>query len=545
MDLNDYILPLKKWWWLLVAATLVAGITSFGVALTQPPIYQAHTTLMVGQTIDNPNPNSGDFYLVQSLAAAYADMANRDPLRNATMDALGLTWLPDYVVQVVPNSQLIEIQVTDTLPVRAQRVAAELANQLILRSPTNGQTDNSSRQDFINAQLNSLQSQITSTEADITKFQQQLGDLTSAKQIADTQAQINALQAKLGSLRTNYADLLSNTQKGAINSLSVIEPASLPSIPISQSKLKVSLLASLIGFVLAAGGAYGIEFFDRTLKTTNQVEQIFNTPVIGFIAEMEEKGQEGTYFKDHPKSLVAEAFHSLMVNIDLLSSDKPIRTLLISGVEASSGKTTVAANLAYALSQENKNVLLLDADLHRPKVHQILGLPVSPGLSDALLSPETYSTSTVPNEMNNHFQVMTAGNHTGETTGLVMRKIDEFFITLPTSLDLVIIDGPPLLVADATVLASRVDGVILVIRPGHSGMDVARATMEQLRRSGARLIGVVFNRITRTQSEAYGGNVYYSPYHYYSNYLKNDASQKNHLHKKSLKNRIGETLKPK
>ena len=126
MNLDEFILPLKKWWWLLALASIAAGITSYSVAKMQPPVYQVRTTLMVGKTIENPNPTSGDFYLEQSLANVYADMARREPVRNATMKALGLVWLPSYVVQVAPNSQLVEIQVTDTNPERTMLVAAEL-----------------------------------------------------------------------------------------------------------------------------------------------------------------------------------------------------------------------------------------------------------------------------------------------------------------------------------------------------------------------------------------------------------------------------------
>ena len=137
MEIKAYITPLLKYWWLLALATVVAMISSFIVTSQQPPVYQARTTMVIGRAVYEANPNSADFYLNQQLASFYADLANREPIRNATMSNLGIEWLPEFIVRPLPNSQLIEIAVTDTSPIRAQAVANELANQLILQTPGN------------------------------------------------------------------------------------------------------------------------------------------------------------------------------------------------------------------------------------------------------------------------------------------------------------------------------------------------------------------------------------------------------------------------
>ena len=230
MELKDYLRPLRKWWWLLLLSTLIAAVFSFLAVSRQPPIYQTRVTLMVGRAIDNPNPTGSDFWLTQQLANTYADIAKRDPVRQATMDALGLTWLPEYTVRVVPNTQLIEIAVTDTDPVRAQAVANELANQLIQQSPTSGGPEQQQRQAFIEQQLNELEKGIEETKAQIDSKQEELANMFSARQIADAKNQIQALQDKLNTLQANYASLLANTEKGAINTLTIIEPAALDTI---------------------------------------------------------------------------------------------------------------------------------------------------------------------------------------------------------------------------------------------------------------------------------------------------------------------------
>src|SRR5688572_24215886 len=159
MELNKYIFPLRKWWWLVAASTLVAAIFSSLSVLRQPTIYQARTTLLIGTTINDPNPSGNELLLGQQLAAAYADLANREIVLNATKNALGMNQLPAYIARALPNTQLIEITVNDTVPERAQIVANELATQLILLSPISGQSEERGRQEFIHERLTNLETQ--------------------------------------------------------------------------------------------------------------------------------------------------------------------------------------------------------------------------------------------------------------------------------------------------------------------------------------------------------------------------------------------------
>ena len=109
---------------------------------------------MIGRGfLNDPNPNNSQFYLSQQLAGLYADMALRQPVRTAAMEALSMTWLPDYRVQPIPNTQLLEVTVTDTDPLRAQVVANEIARQLILQGPNASSTEEVERQQFVKLQL--------------------------------------------------------------------------------------------------------------------------------------------------------------------------------------------------------------------------------------------------------------------------------------------------------------------------------------------------------------------------------------------------------
>lgn len=184
MEINAYLRPLVRWWRLVVIVTMLAVIASGISTMFQPDVYVSKTTLVIGTTILDPNPDSGQIYIAQQLAQIYADMAKREPIQQATMEALRIDWLPQYQSKVVPQTQMVEISVTDTNPERAQIIANELARQLIKQSPAIGDTETGIRQEFIRQQLSNLQLQIQETERTIAELQSSLVGLNSASQIA-------------------------------------------------------------------------------------------------------------------------------------------------------------------------------------------------------------------------------------------------------------------------------------------------------------------------------------------------------------------------
>lgn len=513
MELKRYFLPLRRWWWLLLGATLTAAVSSFLATLQQPPIYQALTTLMIGQVITNPSPTTAEFNLSQQLAANYAEIANRDPVRLATMQALGLNFLPDYRATALPDGQFIEITVTDTIPERAQAVANELARQLILRSPTGGQSETQARQEFIAKQLDNLQLQITNTEEEIVRLRNELATMDSARQIADTQLQINALEAKLSDLQTTYADLLANSQSGAVNSITVIEEASRPNRPIGPNKMLTILLSAGIGFTLAAAAAYLLDYLDDTIKTPEDVERLTNAPILGYLTELDIVENGKLYVADNPRHPIVEEYRSLRTNLEFAGVDQPLSTLFVSSAEVQDGKSSVAANLAVIMAQAEKKVILVDADLRRPNLHNFFGFPNDYGLSDVFRGKLEIEDST--KEWNNGMvSVITAGSPPPNPAELLgSKRMSEILEYLKSQADIVILDGPPFIVADAPVLASRVDGVLLVVRPGFTHQPALENMVEQIERAGARVVGVALNRIPLKSAMRYAGSRYYASYY--------------------------------
>ena len=295
-----------------------------------------------------------------------------------------------------------------------------------------------------------------------------------------------------------------------------IEAAFYPNKPIRPKPINNTMLAGAVGLMLAAGIIFLIEYLDDTLKTPDDVQRHLGLPVIGYIAEMKvsDKSAEALYVAKQPRSPVTEAFRALRTNLEFAGVNQPLRTLLVTSPGPNEGKTTTAINLAAIIAQGDKNVILLDADMRRPRVHRFLSLPNQIGLSD--LFRGNLELQSVMRDVENtpNMQAITSGNlppNPAELLGSV--RMDQILDQVVSSAEMVIIDSPPSLVSDATILSAKVDGVVLVFQPGKTEVSTAQASLELLERAGAKVLGVILNRIPRNRADYYGGYQHYSSYY--------------------------------
>jgi capsular exopolysaccharide synthesis family protein len=237
--------------------------------------------------------------------------------------------------------------------------------------------------------------------------------------------------------------------------------------------------------------------------------------LIGFIAEIQSFGntEADVYVKRQPRSPVSEAFRSLRTNLEFSAIDKPMKTILITGAEVGDGKTTVAVNLASIIAQGGKKVLLVDADLRRPRIHRFIGMHNKIGLTD--LFRDTHRVDevkfTFDESSSSAMDVISSGSLPPNPAELLgTHKMESILKKLASTADVVVIDSPPTLVADAQILASKVDGVLIVLTPGRTHLGAIRSLVEQMTTAGAHILGIVFNRIPRNSEHYYGGYSYYS-----------------------------------
>jgi non-specific protein-tyrosine kinase len=504
--LEDYLAILSRWWWLLVACTLVSAISSYLGTRQMPRIYQATVTVMVGQALEKSNPNTNDFYISQQLAQTYAEMVKRRPILAQAAQALGLQYVPSpgqVSTRQVAGTQLLEISVRDTIPERARALADQIARQLILQTPAGGEVEQ--RRDFIQQQLADLEFQIDEANKEIEKEQQKLRSSNSARAIQQYQANIGALQQKLGTYRATYASLL-GTAQGATNRITVVESAATPSWPISPNARQIVLLGAAIGLALAVAGVVLIEFLDDTLKSPEEAIRQAGLPQVGQIPRMqaEEEGEKLVVARN-PLSSSAEAYRVLRTNILFSFVDRPLTTLLVTSPAPGEGKSLTLANLAAVFAEAGKRVLIVDTDLRRPVQHRILSVSGAQGLSDAILEGESELLKYIKSTSIDRLFLLPAGQMPPNPSELLgSDRLGQIVGELQAAYDLVLFDSPPaLMVADASILGSRVDATLLIGDIGRTRRGTLKQAVEQLKRGHVNVIGVVINRVAPA-SQGYG-----------------------------------------
>jgi non-specific protein-tyrosine kinase len=196
-----------------------------------------------------------------------------------------------------------------------------------------------------------------------------------------------------------------------------------------------------------------------------------------------------------PRSPVAEAFRTLRTNLEFSSLDHPVKTLVVTSAGAGEGKSTTLANLAVTTAQAEKTVCVVDCDLRRPSLHHIFNLPNDVGLTNMMRDDALKDAPPCQDTTVHGLCVITSGPLPPNPSELLgSRRMEEIIASLKQQADIVFFDAPPItIVTDAAVLASKVDGVLLVFSAGHTKRDHARQAKALLEKVNARLVGVVLN----------------------------------------------------
>jgi len=508
MDLRRQSAIVRVWFPVIVASVLLAAVAAYLVSIQLPKVYEAKATLVVGQSLSTVNPDYNQLLVSQQLSTTYARVATTRPILENVTKQLGLAGtLDDLAAQVRADAQLdstlLKITVQDTDPARAAAIANAVADQLIAASPAI-QGRQTELQKSIDADLQATQDQITANQAQVEALVQ----LPSRTAAQDTELQ--TLQGQLITLRSTYATLFSLSSGNASNLLSVIEPAVAPTSPVSPKVPLNVLVAILLGLIEAAVIAFVADYLDDRVQDADAVQKVAGLSTLGTIARMKIGRNRGEPSRLvallDPRSDVAEAYRTLRTNVEFAPIDGPTRTLLVTSSVPGEGRTVTAANLAVVFAQAGRRVLLVDADLRKPGVHIIFGLPNEHGLTTLFresASPDAVAQKTELAKL----RILTAGQlppNPAELLGSArMREIVE---GLKSGYDLVLFDSPSLqAVTDSAILSSFLDATLLVIDAGHTRRRSILQGREALAKVGARVLGVVLNDLPPRSLSDYAG----------------------------------------
>lgn len=198
-----------------------------------------------------------------------------------------------------------------------------------------------------------------------------------------------------------------------------------------------------------------------------------------------------------PRSAISEAYRTLLTSIDFAGLDKPIRTLMLTSASPEEGKSSTLANLAVVAAQEGRKVIVVDCDLRRPSLHSIFGLPNAEGVTTALMSAEALKSPPLRSVGVEGLAVLTSGPIPPNPLELLAsRRMQELLAGLSERADIVLVDAPPVVaVADAAILASKVDAVLLVVQAGRAKRDYVERAKSLLDKANARIIGATLTNV--------------------------------------------------
>jgi capsular exopolysaccharide synthesis family protein len=365
-----------------------------------------------------------------------------------------------------------------------------------------------------------LGSQVTSQKEEVQRVGRDAIEYASLKAGIETKRKI------LTDLLTRQSDNETTRalKDSPASNMRVVDRAEAPRSAFKPDIFLNLLLSIVFGLGLGAGAALLLNYLDNTVKNELDIQRYAAVPALGFIplyqplrvVGAEEPASTSQYAADvachaDNHSSFAEAFKSLRTAFLMASPERAPRHIVITSCEALEGKSTVATNLAIALTQLGRRIVIVDADLRRPRLHKVLGIPNDQGLSSFLSGnadvTEILQESSIPNLL-----VVTSGPLPPNPSELLASKaLDTFLERLDEqgAFDHVFFDSPPLLqMADAVLLANRMDATILVTREGRTTHQALSSGAKRLRQSHARILGAVLNAVVERF-----GNYYYYRYH--------------------------------
>jgi succinoglycan biosynthesis transport protein ExoP len=308
-----------------------------------------------------------------------------------------------------------------------------------------------------------------------------------------------------------------------VGNVRIVEDATMPDKPIRPKKLQNMLVALVVGLMAGVGAAMFLEYLDDSIQTVEDAEEAVGLTTLGIIPWLRAKDAAQLITLHDPRSPASESYRTLRTNIKFLSADTALRTLTVTSAGPEEGKSTTIANLGVSFAQAGKRVLIVDTDMRKPTIHNIFDLPNNDGLSSILAGESTMLQAVKPTAQEG-LHVLTCGPLPPNPAELLeSQRMTTLIEEFKTVYDLILFDAPPIIaVTDASILAARLDGLILLLGVNKVTRKAGRHALQLLARAKVKVWGMVVRGV-RPDNDGY----YYSYYHrYYGNIERENKKQK-------------------
>ncbi|MDQ3979443.1 MAG: polysaccharide biosynthesis tyrosine autokinase [Actinomycetota bacterium] len=525
-QLADYVAVVRRRKLVIIFVSLVVVGTAVGISMVQTPVYEGRARLRLEAT-QSPFDQSG-LRLDPTFVQTEIQEIQSEPVREEVRKRIGVA--PRVTALAVGQTSVIEVRAESTNPGDAALITNTYAESYI----------DYRRQQAVDALFavgQELQQKVDALQKEIDELAERIaaippctgnnpppncGQRDSLQRDRDVKiSQQTPFKQKLDQLQVDSA--LKN------GGAKLSSRARVPTDPIRPRPVRNGLLGLGAGLVFGVALAFLFEHLDDSIKTKEDLERVVpNLPVLGLIPVVPgwKRGEVMLVSKASPTSAPAEAYRTLRTSIGFAGLDRSMQLIQVTSPSAAEGKTTTCANLAIALARAGKRVLLVDADLRRPRIHQFFGLSNTVGFTSVLLGEASLSNACQPVPDEPRVMLLGSGPLAPNPSELLASpRTDKILSAIRTNTDVVLLDCPPVLpVTDAAVLSSRVDGTLLVVTAGATGKKQLARAAELLRQVGAPMVGLVLNGMST--EGGYGYAYYYGGYGRDSEHADNGSDVK-------------------
>jgi non-specific protein-tyrosine kinase len=549
MEITYYLRLFQRWAWLLIIAGIVGGSLAYINEISKVPSYTAVATISIGNYIESPNPDGYDIQVGRFLADTYVHLVTTYDVLSGAAVALNNGLSADSLsgkvrAAIIDSTSLLQISARSDDPVLAVDIANAVAEQLVVQSPSNLTPDQEAQISFAQEQITNLNSQIESSRQRLEELDRQIAVTTEQSDLTQLQRTRDSVVNQINQASSTIAQFTDTviTLQRRVNAVDIVEAARFASISNTSNPVFGTFVGIVIGVMLAAGIVLVIDYLDDTIHTSEEAAQTLSLPVLGAIIKF--GNRKATYNERlmtniPPMSAPSEAYRTLRTNV-LFGAEQHDSTpvYVVTSVGPEEGKSLTAANLAVTMAQAGLHVLLVDADLRRPKVHEIFGLENKVGLTTLLFVDPgnvgngngTEDTTSVnlqspdlrqclQNTAVTNLRVITSGflpSNPAEILGSALMNRWMMAFRQASNVNVIVVDTPPgLMVADSSVLAASVGAeAIFVLDAGRTRRRAALKLKEQFAGLGIPIKGVVVNRVRqRDEADLFGYGYKYGYYY--------------------------------
>jgi capsular exopolysaccharide synthesis family protein len=493
-SIRGYLHVLRRGRWWVAACALLGLAIGLTLSLTATKLYSATAQLLVQSTGSIGLTVGGQGSITSAEVQTELQLVNSAQVQSAVRQELGGR-APGVSAAQVGQTNVIALTAVSADPALAARTANAYANAFVAWSTATTLRNLATAETQLNGQIAAIGKELAALPK---------GNSPQASALSTQQA---VLKGQLAQLQVAGST--------ASTGLELVTPAVAPASPSSPRPAQEALLGLVAGLIAGIAAAFIRDSLDDTLASGEAVEPISRAPVLAtvpMVPLLRKTTSPVLITVTAPNSATAEAYRSLRTSLQFAGHDRALRTILVTSPGASDGKTTVVVNLGAVFAQVGARVVVVSSDLRRPGFSQFLAPGGHAELSSVLAGEQPLDQAVAP--VPGMAGLWALGARTviqNPTELLASQRMRAVLAELSQQFDLVLIDSPPVLpVADAMILSSYADGVLLVVASGQTRRGELRRTTEKLAQAGAPVVGCVLNKASAQQGYGYYGG--YRPY---------------------------------